>query len=427
MAESLVIHMKDRADGLVHWYVLDGQGNRIGLPTDAPLKGCAEHATQRRVVVLVPGERISLLDARVPTRKRQKVLQAVPWVVEDRLAEDVESLHFVLGPWQPDGSVRVGVVARADMSDWTDALAQAGIEADAILPDFLALPRPENGWAIFVTRDRILVRTGECAGFAADTELAPELLDILVERCHAATESEEDAAEEGRDLVAPSRVSLSFPEDAAGFADSLEGRLAGLGVETAHRPYRDRPANALMPELPPRLPLDLAQGEYRLKRVEDNWWWPWRPVAALAAGWLLLLVIAEGLHVAQLARERAELEQRVETLFFEAMPDAERMVNPRVRLERRLAALRGGGVVSGFMPALAATGEGIAALGDGNLTGLSYRPGILDLNLTVPDVQALDHFKENVEQAGPYDVSIQSANTRDDHVEGRVQIREGGN
>ena len=91
------------------------------------------------IVVLVPAEDVLLTEARVPARNRAQLLQALPFAVEDQLLAPVESLHFAAATGEGD-AVGVAVVAKATLRSWLDRLSEAGIRADAILPDSLALP-----------------------------------------------------------------------------------------------------------------------------------------------------------------------------------------------------------------------------------------------------------------------------------------------
>jgi|GEM_PF-1632236 len=407
MNETLVIHFHDPAQASVDCYTLDSQGTRLGAPEHADLQHCTAMAEGRRIVALMPGERVSLMDAHIPTRKRQRILQAAPWVLEDRLAQDVSSLHFALGPRQPDDQVRIGVVARSDMQAMTEQLRNAGLQADAILPDFLVLPRAANEWVLAMDRERVMVRTGDCQGFSIDRTIALEMLEFLFQDEQQTT---------------PERLVLLRHEDDPDFPEALTAHLDD-DVELDDRPYRQTLPEALVPQLHQRPTLDLADGEFRLRREEDDWWYPWRPVIGLAAAWLLVIALAEGVHLFQLSQQNEALDQQIETVFRDALPDAERMVNPRLRMEQRLNALRGAGVEGHFLPVMAAMGNGMSSLENGTLRGLSYRPGVLDINLRVQSSAALDAFKDSVEENEQFEATIQQANTREDHVDGRLQVR----
>lgn len=410
MSETLVIRFQDPADDAVHWYFLDSQGQRLGGPGQGRLADCKAKAEKRRVVALMPGERVSLMDAHIPTRKKQRILQAVPWVLEERLAQDVESLHFALGPRQADDSIRVAVVSRDDMSALCRQCEANGIIPDAIMPDYLALPRNDREWTAMVEGDRVIVRTGDHDGFTTDRELVLDMLEFslpdITEKADSSTEN----------------LCLMRPETDSAFMEGLQQRF-GDRLALDDRPYREDADQVFVPVVDLRRGIDLAEGEFRLREEDDAWWRPWRPVVALTSAWLLVLAVSEAVHLYQLSADNQALDAEIEQVFREALPDAQRMVDPRLRMEQRLNALRGTGSQGQFLPTLAAMGEGMAVLSNGSIRGLSYRPGVLDIHIRVDEGHALDSFKDAVEAQQGYEAVIQSANTGDDYVDGRLQIR----
>ena len=96
MAESIYLQLP-RAPGPAHWLLVDALGNRIGQVQQGSLADAATQAHGRRLTAFVPGEQVSLFLADIPSRSLQKVQQAVPFLLEDKLAEDADVLHFAAG------------------------------------------------------------------------------------------------------------------------------------------------------------------------------------------------------------------------------------------------------------------------------------------------------------------------------------------
>lgn len=422
MAETLVIDFPRSEGESPRWYLVDAQGNRVGTPQSGDWSECGAAAERRRVVVLVPGEEVALMDAEIPTRKRQRILQAAPWVLEEHLAQDVESLHFAIGPRLEDDRVRIGVVARETMDQVVSRLRETGIIPDALLPDFLAVPPEAEGWSIFVADDRALVRTGECDGFSADLDTTPELLEAMLPG--PAGDVAEDAEESESGRRGPHKIRLVRPAGQDAVHHLLEKRFAANGVAVEDLPYEGDPGEAFVPDLANIHTLDLAQGDFQIRRDEDQWWWPWRPALALTAGLVLILAVSEAVHLHQMSRDLERVEQRMDEVFLEALPDAQTTRNARMRMEQRLQGLRDGGATSGFLPVMKAATQGLGASGNGDLDSVSYRPGVLDLTIRVQNRGDLDGFRDAVEQYGPFSVDIRSADSENDQVRGQLEIRD---
>jgi general secretion pathway protein L len=117
--------------------------------------------------ILVPTESVLLLAVDLPLRNAAKRRQALPFAVEDRIADPVDRVHLALGASVGPDRYLVGVVRHEVMAEWI-ALAEAeGLGTAALVPDALMLPQPEAGsWAVDLRGGRALVRSGDGAGFA---------------------------------------------------------------------------------------------------------------------------------------------------------------------------------------------------------------------------------------------------------------------
>lgn len=118
--------------------------------------------------LLVPGESVLLLAVDLPLPSRAKRIAALPFAIEDRIADPVDAVHIALGQEIAAGQYLVGVVRHDRMQQWVEAAEAAGLAHAAILPDALALPVPETGnWNIEARGARVLVRNSDGTGFAA--------------------------------------------------------------------------------------------------------------------------------------------------------------------------------------------------------------------------------------------------------------------
>lgn len=152
-------------------------GRAIGAP-DAPeplAAGVWTLAGDRLIIaerggpatVLVPTEQVRLLAIDLPLASRAKRLEALPFAIEDQIAEPIESVHLALGAEIAPKRYLVGVVRHDVMAGWVDAAEEVGLGHAAMVPDALALPRPAEGeWAVELDADRTMVRAGDGTGFA---------------------------------------------------------------------------------------------------------------------------------------------------------------------------------------------------------------------------------------------------------------------
>ena len=155
--------------------VANDAGMRWALRDDGP---APLGAGAPRDLLLVPSEHLLLMVVALPLPSRRKRLEALPFAIEDRIAEPLDAVHLALGEVvAADGRHLACVVDHARMADWVAAAEAAGLARAAIMPDALALPVPAEGrWMVY--RDgarRCVVRTADGGGFAATTDLTEQL------------------------------------------------------------------------------------------------------------------------------------------------------------------------------------------------------------------------------------------------------------
>lgn len=122
--------------------------------------------------ILVPGESVLLLAVDLPLPSRARRLAALPFAIEDRIADPIEAVHIAIGAEIAPQRYLVAVVRHAVMQGWVEAAELAGLSHAAMVPDALALPLPEAGeWCAEAADARVLVRSGDGSGFAMPASL----------------------------------------------------------------------------------------------------------------------------------------------------------------------------------------------------------------------------------------------------------------
>ena len=117
--------------------------------------------------ILVPSESVRLLAVDLPLSSGRKRREALPFAIEDQIADSPDAVHLALGEEVSAKRYLVGVVAHDRMAAWVEQAQAAGLGHAAMVPDALTVPvPPEGSWAIEVTGERALVRSADATGFA---------------------------------------------------------------------------------------------------------------------------------------------------------------------------------------------------------------------------------------------------------------------
>lgn len=400
MAESIYL-MLPRADGEARWLLVDALGNRIGFVQRGTLADAATQAQGRRLTVLAPGEHVTLLKADIPSKSAQKVLLAAPFILEDRLAEDVESLHFAVGVHEAGGHL-ITAVAHERMRHWLGLLAQTGLHPALLVPDLSALaPEPETA-VVALDEAYALVRFPDGSGFTAEQDLAAQLLKRRLADAKL------------------KRLVLHAPEGAdAAFASSLRSD----DTEIVHKPLGDGVLPLLAAGVRTQRPFNLLQGIFQLHSDFQEHWRTWRVAVMLLSACLLLGLVQQVMAYVHLKRQAASLDAEVAQVFTQAMPGSQPQVGGELeQMKSKLKELQGGSDTGSLLPLLDALGEGLVSDPSVQVIGLNFQGGSLQVQLQAADIGALDALKAALSRQNGLNVSLDSVNASGSQVTGRIVL-----
>ena len=143
-----------------------GNGRRYRIEDGVPVLDVGA-ASGRGDVVAVPTEEVLLLAVELPLPSPRRRLEALPFAIEDRIAEPLEAVHVALGAEIGPNLYLAAVVRHATMRAWVAEAEAAGADAAAIVPDALLLPSPAVGqWSVAMLGERAVVRTWDGTGLA---------------------------------------------------------------------------------------------------------------------------------------------------------------------------------------------------------------------------------------------------------------------
>ena len=156
------------------WLVTDAQGRRQSrgiadcnellerVVAETPMNDGATSVAE--VVGLVSNEHILSLQCDVPGRRASQLRQALPYVVEEFTAADIEDLHIAHGTIKAGTPVRCCVVAKPLLDDWLASLAEAGIAPQGLVAESELLPREPGILSVLFDGDAVLMRSARGSG-----------------------------------------------------------------------------------------------------------------------------------------------------------------------------------------------------------------------------------------------------------------------
>jgi general secretion pathway protein L len=383
------------------------------------LKDAAIQAVGAHVTVLVPAEEVVLAKASLPAMKGQKLIKAVPYALEEQLADDVEDVHVAIGHRDEEGRLANAVVSRNTIDHWLDQLKAAGLNPDVMSPEVFGVSWIEEAdkanWSLVVNASQALLRTGAQSGLAFD---AINLIPVLQAGLNVAG----DTPPSTLSVVSCSGDLL----DDISIQDELTQLCQDHSIKLSIQ-HTEEPCDVLLArDFDERNAINLLQGDYSRKQQMGRLLRPWRPTLILAAIWLVLQFSMLGVDYAHLSKLDDKQQTEIESLFKQAMPGS-RLVkgSEKTLMEQRLESLRSGGSGNGMLGLLARSGEVFKQTSGTHLRSLRFKDNKLDVDMDLPDLQTLDKLKQGLKDAG-LNVEIVSASSREGKVESRLSLQGAG-
>ena len=414
MAEFLVIRLGESAGDPVSWIAVDDRGTRRGHAGSGTLADAAREVRERDVIALVPATEVLTLSADIPARGA-RLLAALPYALEDQVADDVEDLHFAAGRRDANGMLPVAVVRHDRMEAWLERLDQAGIEAARIVPENHGLARTPNTLSMLVADDVIMFNDGDATQFVLPGISPGEAL--------AATSALDDRDEDVSQhllVYCDAAIAPRYEKDWA----LMRHELSSVDVNLL--------PDGILPKLAVTVAsgngVNLLQGRYGAKTEISGLFRPWRYAAMFLAAFVVLMLVGKGIDTYRMNVEVENLRAQFGEIYLGIRPGASAEIVDPVgtvnSLRRSQVTVASGPQV--FLPSLQQLAAAVAGKTAVEIQAISYRAGIVDVRLLAPDIPTVDGIVQSVSASGRFDASLQSTDRVGEQVNVRLQIRETG-
>ena len=423
MSDYLVIRLGEGPDQPVHWIAVDSSGAKRGAPDAGSLSDAKAAIGDSGVIVLVPSAEVLTTSVDIPIRGGAKLQAALPYALEEYLADDVDKLHFASGPRRASGRTPVSVVNHGRISEWMDTLAEADIHASSIIADSYGLARIPATISMLLAENQVFINDG------GDIELVMQ--NVSPAEALAAIGALDDGSgiEPAGESDAPPlpRHVLVYCEaaDEERYQHdwiAMRQELDSVDVKLL--------AEGIMPRLAATVAtgagINLLQGIYGGKKEYSGLFKPWKYAALLLLAFGVIGIGAKATDYFLLIRQETQLKQTFNTEYRQMLPGAPETDDPaRVieSLRRRVGTVSSAPV---FLQSMEQLSRAMRQNQDATIQAISYRAGVVDIRVTAPNVAMLDNIQKAVGQNGQFRAIIQSTDQDGEKVSGRIQIQETG-
>ncbi|MCP4272600.1 MAG: type II secretion system protein GspL [Gammaproteobacteria bacterium] len=392
----------NNALAIAWFFVADNQLQHSGTIEISELSGLKQNFPGKAIVVLVPSEDCLVTSITMPTQQRRQQLKAVPFAVEEQLAENIEDVHFAIGKRDAEQKLPVVALSRKKMTFWLDVLKDAGITPSAMLPLSALLEAPKDAWSIFKLDDAFIINQNDNC-WSAEAEQAALMLQLSID--------------EIPDDELPALLYWG--------SESAPGWVSGLGLEISVQLVQDELLALLARH--DQNHINLLQGDFE---IQDDWkaaWSVWRKVALFAFIAILLKFVSMGFELYNLNDEKQTIKSEITRVYQQVAPGARITAFPERQMRQLLARQQGGGNQSNsFLPMLGQLGESLASTPGSKPTNINYDKtrNEVRVDLLVSSLPLLDQLKDKLVSKG-LSVEVGGASAQGNQYSGRLIIRSG--
>ncbi len=396
-AKRLLINLSSHLLPIASWVAWDETGVVQSIVLEGNIADLTIYSQGYDITVIVPGEEVLLTQATLPKLSRQRLLQALPFALEEQLITDVQNLHFAIGTSQADGSLPVAIITQQLMQTYIDTLKQVGISANTMVPATLALAFIPEQWQVAVLNDICLVRTGKYQGFACDHENLSTFLTLQLER--AAEQPECLHIHYFSNVIIP----LNLP-------NIIVNEIACTNKNVLENMANDAAIN-------------LLQGTYAAKQSSSLTKKMWLASGCVAASWIFLLFLNHIVSYFMLEHAVNKSDIAINAIYKKHFPAATSMVAPRERMQEKLKKVSNADK-NAILGLLGIIGNSLHQSPAIQLKQFDFREHALTLTIIAPSFDTLDLFSKSLKQQG-LNVKQQSASIADTQVKANLIINTG--
>ena len=405
------------------WALLDSAGHcQAGGEADSQddiEQTLAQNATEHSLLIgLIPGDEAAFCLANIPAKQQRFIAQALPYAVEEQLAQDIETLHLALGNGGNQG-YRVAAIDRERMNNWFSVfsgwrdLTLSGIYADASL-----LSPEADGWSACVDGEVTMLLGPAGEWLSVQTTNLSMFLQTL-------------AVPGGGEAIALTLYVKGHVGDELVLLIANSVAQDKIKITTEHFECLPVELLALSHQRQSAGAINLCQDNFAAGPAKKSASAPWRSLILVAAAWLVLQLCLETGFGWYYQHQADNLDAQAMSVYRQAFPDDLRTHPGNVRrvVEGQLRQNADSGPSLNFITLMKFTGEQYAAVSSGNgirFNSLNYNQarGELVVDLRADSYDLMSRLRNGLAAQG-LDAQIGSVVNEAGEIRGRLTVSGG--
>jgi general secretion pathway protein L len=381
MIKTTIIRSLDYEFSFFDWLTLSAEGVILAQGQNSNWTEFPSIAEEDAIILLSPAQETLILAAKLPPMPWSKLIQAIPYALEEQLTTEIEELHFATGTLQTDGYLPIAVTSQSRMESWFAKFFDLLTHPIILTPDLLALPDQKEQWYCSIEDHQALIKTGEQSGYVCEPENFAIQLKILLEE---------------KPETKPRKIIIDL------FTESFahEEQLISLNSEIEIRRPQKSWLEFVAPFVVQNKVINLLQGEFqaasKFSQLRKQWRWPLRLAGVLVLSFFLyqlidFIMLKHAVHTSQ-----AQINQLYQQLYPNITdPDIaqNRFEHDYEKLKKNLS----GGRFLKIISQLADIWQAYKMI---HITQLSYSNQIMTVSIETHDLNKLEELAKKVSRSG---------------------------
>lgn len=393
MAQTCILRLSDTE--LIQWLITDEAGLAQG-PQESTLDEFAKNVRTSSITVIVPAREVLLLPINLPKMRSNKLLKAIPFALEERLADDIQDYHYVLPKIQEEKPY-VAVISKAFMTHWVTAFEGLKLNINLMLPEQCCLPIAPFSCTLAVIDNEAIIRRQNLEAYGVDTSYLNFFLENLFKD------------------TPPENIDYHI------FGEEQEKLHVSMAVKTTQHDKKDY--LHFLSQHAHQAPINLMQGDFRHTRQSGQLRRTWIISAAFIVIAVLAMFINHLVLYAKLDKQNNALNAQIDTLYKQNFPDSTSVVSPQFRMQEKLKKVLSGLSGNAFLDTSTRLAVSVDNTANITITNLHYTDGDMTLGLTANSFTDLKKFVDAL-NSQTLNVKQQSATIKKGIVAAVLEIKE---
>jgi general secretion pathway protein L len=410
MIKYIIVRLMSYPNESIEW-IIENENKKLimGSQRGHNIQTAIADLKNYHVIVLVPGNDVYLTEVKLPRLSQTELVKAIPYALEENLADSISNLHFAIGTAKQNNIVPVAVVSKINMDSWKSRLdyflKSPHLLINSFLPDTMILPWKPKEWTIFIDNEMALVRTDFQAGFSVELKSFWTVITMILLN----TDTERPSTIEViGDIIIPAQITTLFKQ---------------LQI-ISHQRHKIHLLNFVGTYIPALPPINLLQGSYKNSTPINKNKFLYYSMMAFLIALLLIYTFGNMLQVLILEHQKYTIHQHIVAQFSQFYPEKKISYNKiKEYLQHELDTAQANYKGSHFLGILEVISPIISHYPGIKILGLEYADRQLTLDLEANDFVLLDSLTHDLNQNNIKAEQLE-AKIIGNNVQASVSIRE---